>query len=471
MVFSSPYFIFIFLPAALLICLLLRKAAYLPAIFLTSLIFYFWSSGNHVLILLAIIVLNYFGALLIERERYRWLFYVFLAANIAIIFTYKYLAFFARNVDLALGSDLATGIGDIALPAGISFFVFQGISYLVDVRRRDIKGERNFIVYAAYQAFFPHLIAGPIVRFRDVIEDFLKPRLSTDLFAAGITRFAHGLFKKVVIADSIAPIADSIFGLPADQLNFTSGWIGAVAYALQIYFDFSGYSDMAIGMAAMFGIRFTENFARPYASRSITEFWRRWHMTLSSWFRDYVYIPLGGSRGGTFATYRNLLLVFIVTGIWHGAAWTFLVWGLYHGAFLIVERALCGTPLEKLTSPVLRYVYCLPVVIFGWVVFRADTITHAAAMWSAMLNPFSMSDPAALFAALEGITPTQIVAFILGCGIFLVPSRVPMGAKLMTEQYIPVRQAVNVAYTAVVLLVSGGVALTGSDSPFLYFTF
>ena len=471
MVFSSPYFIFIFLPFALLFCLLLRKAAYLPLIFLVSLAFYFWSSGNQVLILIAIIVLNYFGALLIEKEKYRPWFFVFLALNIAIIFTFKYLEFFARNADALLGSDLAAHIGDIALPAGISFFVFQGISYLVDVRRRDIPGERNFIVYAAYQAFFPHLIAGPIVRFRDVIQDFLKPQISTVLFAAGVTRFAHGLFKKVVIADSIAPISDGIFGMPVEQIDFVTGWIGAAAYALQIYFDFSGYSDMAIGMAAMFGIRFTENFARPYASRSITEFWRRWHMTLSSWFRDYVYIPLGGSRGGAFATYRNLLIVFIITGIWHGAAWTFLLWGLYHGAFLVLERLVFRSPLESMSRGIWRYVYCLPVVIFGWVVFRAETITHAAGMWSAMLNPFKASGVASLLTSLEGITPLHMIAFAVGCGIFLAPGRTALGSRLMEEFPGRFLQTASVAYTCLALAVAGAVALTGSYSPFLYFTF
>jgi alginate O-acetyltransferase complex protein AlgI len=471
MVFSSPYFIFIFLPFALLICLLLRKAAYLPLIFLVSLAFYFWSSGNHVLILLAIIALNYFGALLIGKEKYRPWFWVFLGLNVAIIFTYKYLTFVARNVDALLGSDLATHIGDIALPAGISFFVFQGISYLVDVRRRDIPGERNFIVYAAYQSFFPHLIAGPIVRFRDVIGDLLKPRISSALFAAGITRFAHGLFKKVVIADSIAPIADGIFAMPPDQIDFVSAWIGATAYALQIYFDFSGYSDMAIGMAAMFGIKFAENFERPYASRSITEFWRRWHMTLSSWFRDYVYVPLGGNRGGTLATYRNLLIVFVLTGIWHGAAWTFLVWGLYHGAFLILERLVFRTPLTAMNHAAWRFVYCLPVVIFGWVVFRAENIGDAATMWAAMLNPLDASSANAVFAALEGLTPVNVAAFVLGCGIFLAPSRLSLGGRLMEQSESGLRQAANVAYTSAALAIAGASALTGSYSPFLYFTF
>ena len=465
-VFSSPYFVFLFLPAALAMVLLARRWAFLPAIFLVSLAFYYWSAGPRTLILLGIVIVNYGGALWLARSP-RIALPVLILVNLATLFWFKYADFVAQNLDLLLGTEWGDRTSRIALPAGISFFVFQAISYLMDVRRGEIRAEKNFARYAAYQSFFPHLIAGPIVRFRDVVDDFIRPRLSVDNFAAGVTRFAHGLFKKVVIADNIAPVADSVFSLPVGEVDFASGWIGAIAYALQIYFDFSGYSDMAIGMAMMFGIRFTENFHRPYASRSITEFWRRWHVTLSSWFRDYLYIPLGGNRGGTWATYRNLLIVFAATGLWHGAAWTFLCWGLYHGAFLVAERLLFRSPLQALQSGALRYFYCLPVVIFGWVLFRADTFSHATGQWAAMLWPFERVS-FEMLSANTAITPYSAAALAIGAVIFFLPGDLSFGRRLMEGKS---RPSLDLAYTTVALAFAGTLVLTGRYSPFLYFQF
>ncbi|HEV8390054.1 MAG TPA: MBOAT family protein [Dongiaceae bacterium] len=446
--------------------LLARRWAFLAAIFLVSLAFYHWSAGPRTLILVGIVLVNYGGALWLARQP-RIALPVLILVNLATLFWFKYADFAARNIDLLLGTGFGERTSHIALPAGISFFVFQAISYLMDVNRGEIRAEKNFARYAAYQSFFPHLIAGPIVRFRDVVGDFIRPRLSVDNFGAGVTRFAHGLFKKVVIADNVAPVADSVFGLPSGEVDFASGWIGAVAYALQIYFDFSGYSDMAIGMALMFGIRFTENFHRPYASRSITEFWRRWHVTLSSWFRDYLYIPLGGNRGGTLATYRNLLIVFAATGLWHGAAWTFLAWGLWHGVFLVAERLLFRAPLQALQSGALRYLYCLPVILFGWVLFRADTISQAVAQWGAMLRPFEPLSFATL-SENTAITPYSAAAMAIGALIFVLPGDSPLGRRLMEGRSQPV---LDLAYTAVALVFSGTLVLTGQYSPFLYFQF
>jgi alginate O-acetyltransferase complex protein AlgI len=469
-VFSSPYFIFLFLPVALAIVLIVRRRWFLPAIFLASLAFYYWSAGPRTLILVGIVVINYVGALALARSTSRAVLPALILLNLAVLFWFKYAGFVGENIDLLLGTHLGSVTSHIALPAGISFFVFQAISYVMDVRRGDIAAERSFSRYAAYQSFFPHLIAGPIVRFRDVVGDFVEPRLSVDTFSAGITRFAHGLAKKVIIADSVAPVADAVFGLPAGEMDFASGWIGAVAYALQIYFDFSGYSDMAIGMALMFGIRFTENFHRPYASRSITEFWRRWHVTLSSWFRDYLYIPLGGNRGGAFATYRNLLIVFAATGLWHGAAWTFLCWGLFHGAFLVIERVLFRAPLEALQSAILRYVYCLPVVLLGWVLFRAETFGQAIGHWSAMFRPF---EPVSWALLLErtSITPYSAAALAVGALIFFLPGDKSFGqrlAELSAKRWWP---AADLAYTATALACSGVLVLASRYSPFLYFRF
>jgi alginate O-acetyltransferase complex protein AlgI len=471
MVFSSPYFIFIFLPAALLICLQLRGGAFRWLVLFVSIVFYFWSSGLNIFLLLGVIILNFIGGQAVERDGSRVAFAVLVITNVSILFSFKYLGFVLTNIDIVFRTDLAHAVGPIVLPAGISFFVFQGISYLTDIRRREIAADRSFSAYGAYQAFFPHLIAGPIVRYRDVIEDFLAPKICSEFFAIGVTRFAHGLFKKVVVADTVAPIVDASFAIQAGDMHFAAGWVGATAYALQIYFDFSGYSDMAIGLAAMFGIRFTENFARPYVSRSITEFWRRWHITLSSWFRDYVYIPLGGSRRGTFVTARNLLIVFVVTGLWHGAAWTFLAWGLYHGAFLVVERLAFGERRNAMGGSSWRYCYALPVVIFGWVLFRSGTIAQAAAMWRQMLNPWSLLDHHDLWSLIPGFTPVRAVVFLSACLILVMPSRISFGLRLMSDPSALIWRVANLVYTFSVLGITAIVVLTGSYSPFLYFAF
>jgi len=470
MVFSSSYFVFIFLPLALILCLSVSRRLFLWSIFAVSLFFYFWSSGPHVLILISIILINFVGAQLVRGKSGAFIFATFISLNVLALFTFKYLSFVIRNVDAALSTDLSSGVGTIVLPAGISFFIFQGISYLTDVRRGEVPAEKKLSVYGAYQAFFPHLIAGPIVRFRDVMDDLLHPKLSASFFAAGATRFAHGLVKKVVLADSIAPIADAAFSLPPEQIDFYAAWVGAIAYALQIYFDFSGYSDMAIGMAAMFGIRFKENFVRPYSSRSVTEFWRRWHVTLSSWFRDYVYIPLGGSRCGPVATYRNLLIVFLITGLWHGAAWTFVLWGFYHGAFLVLERAIFRDPIKRMTHSSLRYLYCLPVIIFGWTIFRAHELEQALDMWGAMLQPHFLTGTQ-FWTSSPDISPYNIAALLLGSGIFVLGRNSSLGARLMDHPRGIARQAGHLAYTVGAVLISGVIVLTGGYSPFLYFTF
>jgi alginate O-acetyltransferase complex protein AlgI len=469
MVFSSSYFIFLFLPLALALCLAVPRAAYLPATLAASLLFYFWSSGPDTAILLAIIAGNWLGGLWLARSRSPLPLAALVAANLLVLAVFKYADFIAREVDPVLGSHLQAFTATIALPVGISFFVFQAISYVVDIRRGVVAPERDPIVYGAYQAFFPHLIAGPIVRFRDVLGDLRAPRRSIEDFASGASRFAHGLFKKTVVADGIAPIANAVFDAPAGGIGFAAAWIGATAFALQIYFDFSGYSDMAIGLARMLGIRFLENFERPYASRSVTEFWRRWHVSLSSWFRDYLYVPLGGSRGGRLATCRNLLLVFAATGLWHGAAWTFLLWGLYHGAFLVIERLAAGRPVERLRHGAWRFLYCLPVVIFGWVLFRAASLDQAATLWAAMLS-FRL-EPATTLVWSADLAPYSVAALLLGLVVFVLPGRASLGSRLSAEATGTAGRLASLGYTAAALAVSGTIVLTGTYSPFLYFRF
>ena len=261
-------------------------------------------------------------------------------------------------------------LAPVHLPLGISFFTFQALSYVVDVYRRDVAAQRNLLDFALYKTLFPQLIAGPIVRYRDVAAELTQRHVALDAFAEGIRRFIFGLAKKMLLANPLAVAADGIFGTPAADLTPGLAWLGIVCYSFQIYFDFSGYSDMAIGLGRMFGFAFPENFDYPYVARSVTEFWRRWHMSLSSWFRDYLYIPLGGNRRGRVRTYLNLVIVFFLCGLWHGASWNFIAWGLLHGSFLVLERMGLGRLLERLWAP-LRHVYMLLVVAVTWVFFRA----------------------------------------------------------------------------------------------------
>ena len=340
---------------------------------------------------------------------------------------------------------------------------------MIDVWRRQVKAERNLVLFAAYKAFFPQLIAGPIVRYKDVEKDFHHPVLSPDIFAAGAGRFMVGLCKKVLIADSVAIIADASFALSASEQTFVSAWIGALAYSIQIYFDFSGYSDMAIGLAMMFGIRFRENFNHPYAASTITEFWRRWHISLSSWFRDYLYIPLGGNRVGAFRTYVNLMIVFVTTGIWHGAAWTFVFWGVYHGIFLIGERLLLGG--KAVASQTLRLLYFFPVVIVGWVMFRAPDMPAFFAHLRSMLLP--LADGAwALPAGMQlTLAPQPVAAMLLACLLIVMQGQFRPAGVVVAEASSTLSRVVRLGFVAVSAIVCTIFVVPQFFSPFLYFRF
>ena len=295
---------------------------------------------------------------------------------------------------------------------GISFFTFQLVSYLVDVSRGAVPAERNFVRLATYIMMFPHLVAGPIVRYADIAEEMRGRRYTVERIGLGVQYFIVGLSQKVLIANTVAVAADKAFTATAVELSAPMAWIGAVAYSLQIYFDFCGYSNMAIGLAFLLGFRFPRNFNYPYAAASVTDFWRRWHMSLSSWFRDYVYIPMGGNRHGTARTLRNLLVIFLLTGLWHGAAWTFVIWGLFHGAFLVLERLWLGQRLAR-TPLLLSRVYTLLVILVGWVFFRADHLAHATIYFRAMLGGGEARNPLPITAWLTPEVATMIAVGIV----------------------------------------------------------
>jgi alginate O-acetyltransferase complex protein AlgI len=334
---------------------------------------------------MASILGNYAAGVMLAKSKSPWLLAVAVAGNLLVLIGFKYTNFLVDNINMLAGSQLIPLTKRVHLPIGVSFFTFQGIAYVVDVYTRVVPPAPNPVRYALYAALFPHLVAGPIVRYRDIVDQLGDRPTRLEELATGVRRLTIGLAKKLIIANTLGQYADVVFRLPASELSAALGWLGLVCYSLQIYFDFSGYSDMAIGLGKMFGFTFLENFNYPYIARSVTEFWRRWHISLSSWLRDYVYIPIGGNRVSPFRTYLHLLLVFVLCGFWHGASWNFLIWGVWHGVFLVIERLGLGKLLDRLPG-VLGWAYTIVTVMIGWVFFRADTLPQATQFITALFG-------------------------------------------------------------------------------------
>lgn len=474
MVFSDPAFLFAFLPAALLGHWLLRGRSRNPYLILIGSVFYMWSGGSLILLLGTTVTIVYLvGRFIASRPQDRTARSVLALAIIATtgsLVWWKYAGFLSRQLTSVLE---VVGVSwrhpvSIVLPIAISFYTFQCISYLVDVYQRRCAPARSLTDFAAYIFLFPHLIAGPIVRFADIEAELVAPpRNKWDDFANGSPRFFWGLAKKIIIADQVAVIANASFALPNDRVTFASAWIGALAFTIQIYFDFSGYSDMAIGLAKMFGFSFHENFNRPYAATSVTDFWRRWHISLSTWFRDYVYIPLGGNRRSSRRTYVNLLIVFTLTGFWHGANWTYLLWGLFHGAWLIIERLTgwSAAPSNALGRRARRLITVV-IVSVGWVLFRAVDVSQAWSFITAMARPM-LQVP---IAVRESLTTQRMFFAIIGLALVLVLGADSIGGRLTRARSIRV-DAVRLATVAILGPVALMYALSSDFSPFLYFQF
>jgi alginate O-acetyltransferase complex protein AlgI len=420
MVFSSNLFVFVFIPVVFSIYYLLPKVLRNPFILVVSLFFYEFGAGRVVLLLILSIIINYVAGRAIERSetasRHVW-FWGAVVINVAALAYYKYAGFFWQVVnDLTNGALAGRGFDrpNVALPIGISFFTFQALSYLADIYTRHSTSARTLDEFGMYHSLFPQLIAGPIVRFIEIRSAIEKRTIPVEMVSAGLMRFAVGLAKKIIIADNVGIIVDSVFKLDAVQLSPTLAWLSIAAYAIQIYFDFSGYSDMAIGLGLMLGFHFPENFRSPYQATSVTDFWRRWHMTLTRWFRDYVYVPLGGNRAGRARTYINLTLVFVLCGMWHGAAYTFVIWGLFHGLLLVIERVLRQRwSLEP--SGISGQVWTVLMVMIGWVFFRATSIAQALSFLEQMSFLGERHPQAA--SALYFLRPD--LACYLGLGIFI----------------------------------------------------
>lgn len=380
MLFNSPVFLFLFLPLILGIYYLAPKRFRNLILLFASLFFYTWGEKELVIIILASTCIDFIAGLLIARGYRKMGLYLSILFNLGILLIFKYLNFAVNNLQIVseqfqLGHSFYDNYTEIILPLGISFYTFQTMSYTIDVYRGKVTATRNFIDFATYVTLFPQLIAGPIIKYKDVATQLTARKTSTYLFSEGIKRFIIGLAKKMLIANQCAFLADGIFNMPETALTTPLAWLGVIAYSLQIYYDFSGYSDMAIGLGKLFGFNFLENFNFPYIARSIREFWQRWHISLSNWFKEYVYFSLGGNRGSNLMTYRNLIIVFFITGLWHGASWTFIVWGMLHGLFIIIERI--GLKKWLIRNKLFAHCYTIFALLITWPFFRCNSIAEA----------------------------------------------------------------------------------------------
>ena len=464
MVFSSPVFIWVFLPSVLFIYHISGRKLKNPVLLISSLIFYAWGEPVYVLLMMFSIMTNYFAGLLIDRCKdqpvaKKLILIADIIINLSLLGYYKYFDFFTELINTVFHTGLE--FRNISLPIGISFFTFQILSYIIDLYRGKYEVQRNPVSLALYISFFPQLIAGPIVQYESIRKQLDARTESLEKKAAGIRRFIYGLAKKVLIANTMARFVDTVYSTDS-SFNGMISWLTAVAYMLQIYYDFSGYSDMAIGLGKMFGFEFSENFNYPYLSSSIHEFWQRWHISLGSWFREYLYFPLGGNRKGTVRTYYNLIIVFLLTGLWHGANMTFVLWGLFHVCFQIVERAGLTDILKR--HRISAHIYTLLVVLFGWVLFRADTVSQALEIMKQMLLPWRYTYTSLLLP--QVITHKFIVMMILGiAGMGLIQRPV---RKISST--LPV-SAAEYIYCMCILLLSMASLAGNTYNPFIYFRF
>ena len=457
MLFSGIPFLFYFLPCVLLIYFIVPQKGRNAVLLAASLFFYGWGEPKFLLFMVFSIVQGYVFARLIGRGRRKKLFLTLsLVLSFALLGCCKYADFFIENFNAVTG--LSLPLLKIALPIGISFYTFQIASYEIDVYRGDVAAQHNFIDFAAYVAMFPQLIAGPIVRYRDIAPQLKERTHSLEAAASGASRFAVGLGKKVLVANVLAQLV-SAYKASAEQTALYA-WLYAIAFTLQIYFDFSGYSDMAIGLGRIFGFTFPENFRYPYIAKSITEFWRRWHMSLGTWFRDYLYIPLGGNRRGLPRQILNILIVWALTGLWHGANWTFLLWGLYYAVFLILEKVFLLKNLEKV--PVLAHIYALLVAVVGWMLFQLNSVGEVVHYWGAM---FGASGAAATTADAFYARSYAVILFIAAIAATPVPKKL--------FQRIPqrVQNVLTPVLVALCLVISTAYLVDATYNPFLYFRF
>lgn len=479
MVFSSSIFLFMFFPLVVSGYFIIPRRAQNGFLLLASLTFYAWGEGFYLLIMLISIGVNHGGGRLIDlfrgQQKSKIVLGATIAVNLMLLGTFKYANFLVDNLNIVFAY---VGISPVLLPPvhlpiGISFFTFQAMSYIIDVYRQDAVVQKNPFNTALYIALFPQLIAGPIVRYRDIADQLTSRKATLDLFTSGIILFTLGLGKKVLIANPMGAVVDDIFAMAPASLDTYLSWLGVGCYTLQIYFDFSGYSDMAIGLGRMFGFQFRINFNYPYISQSVREFWRRWHISLSGWFRDYLYIPLGGNRGPGWQVVRNLLIVFLLCSLWHGASWNFVVWGMIHGLCLIIERTRFGRLLAACPRPV-RHLYLLFIVMVGWVFFRATDITHGMYYLMAM---FGLGSGDGVTHHLFQYLNREVVITAFCGAVFSMPLVPYIRTRLEKEEWSKSgwkRFAVAYGTITVLMLIILGSTMhlaAGTHNPFIYFRF
>ncbi len=465
MVFSSLLFMFIYLPVVLAIYYLVPMRWRNVWLFVVNLVFYGWGEPVYIFLMIFSICLNYISGIFVgkyreeNRKKAHAVLTVNTVLNLALLFFFKYFDLVAQTLSQIPGISIpALGL---SLPIGISFYTFQTMSYPIDVYRGDAGVQKNFVKFGTFVALFPQLIAGPIVRYKDIADQLDEREHKLDKFASGVERFVIGLGKKVLIANNIGMLWDAYAASPAAELSFVGAWMACLAFSMQIYFDFSGYSDMAIGLGRMLGFEFLENFNYPYISKSVTEFWRRWHMSLGTWFRDYVYIPLGGNRHGVYRQLLNILIVWALTGFWHGASWTFLFWGVYYAFFLILEKLFLLKWLKKV--PWLGHVYTLIVAFSGWVIFQQTSMSQTMVFFRAMYG----------FGQAGFVTSTDLY-YLANFAVLLVIALfacLPAGKKLFLRLPEKLRNALSPVLIVLVLVISTAYLVDSSYNPFLYFRF
>ena len=469
MVFSSLTFLILIFPIVIGVYYLCPRALRNLWLLAASLLFYAWGEPVYIRLMVASILFNYLCGLgvaaLQKREKKgiaKALLILCVVGNIGALGVFKYADLLIGTINGIAGSHLA--LLELALPIGISFYTFQALSYVIDVYRGTVAAQKNPITFGTYIALFPQLIAGPIVQYKTVEEQLSCRRETAAQFAAGIGRFTVGLGKKVLIANQVGALWDTVSALPQAQLAAGTAWLGALAFTFQIYFDFSGYSDMAIGLGKMLGFEFLENFDYPYLSRSITEYWRRWHISLGTWFREYVYIPLGGNRHGLSRQILNLIIVWGLTGLWHGASWNFLLWGLYYGVILIVEKVWLLRPLQKAPAAV-QHLYSLLLIILGWIIFALTDFSAIGGYFAALFGAHGGLDSSTMYL----LTSNLILLVIAGFASTRLPAKLAAG---FVQRLTPAGQtAVKCIFYTGVLLMCIAFLVGDSYNPFLYFRF
>lgn len=473
MVFSSIFFLFTFLPLSLLLYWMSPAKIKNFTLLAVSLFFYAWGEPVYVLLMIASILTNFVFGIFIESELIkekravrRALFISAVVFNILILGFFKYYGFLAENINALFNADIA--YSELPLPIGISFYTFQVLSYVIDVYLGKVRLQRNPVSFALYVTMFPQLIAGPIVRYSDIESQLEQRNVSAAKFGEGAQRFIQGLGKKVLIANSMGALWDITQAMDMTGISVFSAWLGIIAYTFQIYFDFSGYSDMAIGLGKMFGFEFMENFDHPYVSRSVTEFWRRWHISLGTWFREYVYIPLGGNRCSRIRQIRNIMAVWMLTGLWHGASWNFVVWGIYYGCLLLIEKFFLKKSIDNAPA-IISHVYCMLAVIIGWVLFASRDIESAAAYLGVMSGASGnvLVDNAFIY-YLKSNAVMLVISLLFSTGIFreiFEPEEI--SDKIRTR----VSHSAAVILHAFILFMSTAYLVTETYNPFLYFRF